>query len=172
MSIKIFSKRRPATPELLLFLKSPSLGYHLTQYQALQFFERYIAHHQLYHTDTSSIVLNPPLKRLFNLTVDTVDVLQFALYIGHHLDPLTIAASRQTRLHRLREQQAARLIQKNCHPWLYKPVTRDGQHGILCRLGMRSVDVVLSDLNTQIHAFVTDTAASTAGLEARALTLL
>jgi hypothetical protein len=36
---------------------------------------------------------------------------------------------------------AARIIQKGCHDWLYKPILNDGKFGIVKRLGMRNLNI-------------------------------
>ena len=37
-----------------------------------------------------------------------------------------------------KQNKAARIIQKGCENWLYKPILKDGKNGIVPRLAMRS----------------------------------
>ena len=45
------------------------------------------------------------------------------------------------RHYKFERNNAALIIQKGCHNWLYKPICKDGKHGINVTIGLRNFNV-------------------------------
>lgn len=57
-------------------------------------------------------------------------------------------------VNKLAREQAALVIQKNCHRWLWSPKCKDGKPGINCRLGWDSVQNCNQSIsNTEVNNF-------------------
>ena len=79
-------------------------------------------------------------KYLFNPIkfVDDISIEWFEQRGGFNLQWYnTIKRLQRRQRLRFKRNKSAKIIQKGCHNWLWKPICNDGTHGVHCRIGLK-----------------------------------